>query len=139
MLATDGVTLDYTLPATNPLQDVAGNDAAALDDREVINTANRAPAFPRNSVTRRVPENSPVGLNVGDAIPEATDADGDDLIYSLEGADEASFEFIAATRQIRTKAGVTYDYEVDPELFGDGAGRRPLWRRGHHRGDDQSG
>ena len=31
------------------------------------------------------------------------------VTYSMEGTDAASFNFNASTRQITTKAGVTYD------------------------------
>ena len=37
-VAGDTVTLDYTAPANNPIQDAAGNAAANLRDRDVINT-----------------------------------------------------------------------------------------------------
>ena len=43
VVSTDTVTLDYTVPATNPLQDIVGNDAAALDDEAVDNTTNAVP------------------------------------------------------------------------------------------------
>ena len=42
----------------------------------------------------------------------ATDADGDPLTYSLEGADAASFDIASTSGQIRTKTGVTYDHEA---------------------------
>ena len=47
---------------------------------------------------------------MGDPIT-ATDADGDTLTYSLGGNDAASFNVNAATGQITTKDGVTYDHE----------------------------
>ena len=49
-------------------------------------------------------------MNVGDAIPEATDADtGDTLTYSMEGADAASFTFDASNRQIKTRAALDHE------------------------------
>ena len=76
---------------------------------------NTAPAFADDSTTREVEENSPPGTAVGDAVT-ATDADidagaDDELTYSLEGADAASFDIDAGTGRIETVAGVTYDYE----------------------------
>ena len=74
--------------------------------------ANNLPAFPAETATRTVPENSPPETNVGAAV-SATDADtGATLTYNLEGNHGASFDIDAASRQIKTKAGVTYDYEA---------------------------
>ena len=73
---------------------------------------NTAPAFSAAPQTRSIPENTAAGTNIGAAIPAATDTDGDTLTYSMEGTDAASFNFNASTRQITTKAGVTYDYET---------------------------
>ena len=73
---------------------------------------NRAPAFDANIDTvLTVAENSAAGVNVGAAIT-ATDQDGDTLTYSLSGADAGSFEIDAATGQVTTIDGVTYDYET---------------------------
>ena len=69
---------------------------------------NNAPVFSGAALSRSVEANAPGGQNVGAAIPAATDADNDTLVYSLEGADAASFTFDAASRRIRTRAGVTY-------------------------------
>ena len=73
---------------------------------------NTAPTFSAGPQTRSIAENTAAGTNVGAAIPAATDTDGDTLTYSMEGADATSFNFNASTRQITTKAGVTYDYET---------------------------
>ena len=75
---------------------------------------NTAPAFLLESTTREVEENSPAGTNVGDPVT-ATDADDDTLTYTLEGTDAASFEIVSTSGQIRTKSGVTYDYETTPD------------------------
>ena len=75
---------------------------------------NSAPVFSSATATRSVAENSAADSNVGAVVPAATDTDvGDTLTYSMEGADAASFTFDAATRQIKTKDGVTYDFEAD--------------------------
>ena len=75
-------------------------------------TINNDPVFASTAETREVAENSTAGTNVGAVIPKATDADDDTLTYSMEGDDEASFDFDASTRQITTKTGVTYNYEA---------------------------
>ena len=80
-------------------------------------TINNDPVFASTAETREVAENSAAGTNVGAVIPEATDADDDTLTYSMEGDDEASFDFDASTRQITTKTGVTYNYEATENTY----------------------
>ena len=77
---------------------------------------NSAPTFANPTETRSVAENSPAGTNVGAPVT-ATDTDsGDTLTYTLEGTDAASFNLvtISGSAQIRTRSGVTYDYEAQP-------------------------
>ena len=69
------------------------------------------PAFADFSVTRSFPENALPGHDIGLPVT-ATDGDGDSLTYTLEGADAASFDIVASSGQIRTRAGVVYDYET---------------------------
>ena len=58
-----------------------------------------------------MPENSAAGVDVGAPVT-ATPADsGDMLEYTLEGTDASSFDIVRTSGQIRTKSGVTYDYE----------------------------
>ena len=57
-------------------------------------------------------ENSAAETNVGLPV-EAIDPDaGDTLTYSLSGTDVSSFTFDSSTGQIKTRAGVSYDYEA---------------------------
>ena len=76
---------------------------------------NTAPTFPSSTATRNVAENSPAGTDVGNAVT-ATDTDNDPLTYTIEGTDAASFDIVttADSAQIRTRSGVTYDYEAQP-------------------------
>ena len=61
---------------------------------------------------RSVPENTAAEENVGAAVA-ATDENTDDrLTYSLTGTDAAAFDIDAASGQILTKTGVTYDHEA---------------------------
>ena len=92
--AADGSTLTYTVTVNRPA------------------AANSAPVFSDTMLTRSVAENAAANQNVGAVIPEAADADGDTLEYSMEGTDAASFTFDASARQIKTKTGVTYDHEA---------------------------
>ena len=70
---------------------------------------NRAPAFPGNSTTRSIDENSASGASVGAPV-RATDADGDTLTYSLTGTDAGSFT-INSTGQIMVGTGTMLDFE----------------------------
>ena len=74
--------------------------------------SNNAPVFSPANVSREIAENTAAGQDVGAAVT-ATDADaGDTLSYTLGGADVAAFDFVETTGQIRTKAGVSYDFEA---------------------------
>ena len=67
------------------------------------------PRFDNNTSSRKVPENTPPGVNIGDPI-SATDGDegteelGDTLTYSLERTDATSFDIDPSTGQLITKA-----------------------------------
>ena len=73
------------------------------------------PAAPpaRLTVVRTLAENAAPGTAVGPPVV-ASDPDGDPLSYALDGEDAGAFAIDAATGQIRTKAGVFYDYELKP-------------------------
>ena len=81
-----------------------------------LREANNAPVFSPTTATREVAENSAVGTSVG-AVVTATDADNDTLTYSLEGTDAASFEIDSGTGQIKTKSGVTYNFEATQNSY----------------------
>ena len=104
------VTVSYTAPATNPVRDASGNDAGALTNQAVTNATdeNNAPVFVTGlATTLSVAENSRTGTNVGSPFT-ATDADGDTLTYSLEGADSGNFQ-ITNTGQLRTHRHLDYE------------------------------
>ena len=77
--------------------------------------SNNAPAFSSNTTSRSFTETVgdavAAASNVG-AVVTATDADGDTLTYTLEGADAAKFTVNSSSGQIRTKAGERYDREA---------------------------
>ena len=74
--------------------------------------ANRAPAFNEgSSTTRSMAENTTGVQDVGDPIP-ATDTENNALTYGLEGQDKDAFTINANNGQLRTRSGVTYDYET---------------------------
>ena len=70
---------------------------------------NREPVFTSAPpVVRSVDENTPSGQAIGDPIA-ASDADGNTLMYRLNGADADSFAIDVNTGQIQTKG--TYNFE----------------------------
>ena len=74
--------------------------------------SNTRPAFEHTStvVTLNVDENTRAGQDVGSPV-SARDDDGHRLSYSLDGPDAASFDINGSTGRIRTRSGVSYDYE----------------------------
>ncbi len=63
------------------------------------------------STTRSIRENIPAGINVGAPVSAVS---GDTLTtptYTIGGPDAYSFDIVPETGQIRTREGVTYDYE----------------------------
>ena len=77
---------------------------------------NNPPEFVGDMTTRRFRENTPPGRNIGTPVT-ATDADGGTLTYTLEGRDAESFTIVGTSGQIRTRSGVTYDYETKRTYF----------------------
>ena len=74
---------------------------------DVTNANDNAPAFgtiPANPI--RIAENSPRGTPLGSFA--ATDADGDDVTYSLSGADAKSFH-IDGYGELKTLESLDYD------------------------------
>ena len=79
---------------------------------------NNAPTFPVTETgTRSIPENTDAGTNIGAAV-SADDMDtGDTLTYSLKAhTDDAddfqTFDIVNTSGQLKTKTGVTLDYET---------------------------
>ena len=70
---------------------------------------NSAPVFAEDSTTRSIPEDTPVGTNVGEAV-SAKDVDSDDtLTYTLSGTDAASFDIDRTTGQLKTSTALDYE------------------------------
>ena len=88
-------------------------DAIVEEEIRNLPNCNSAPVFSQEKLTRTVAENSVAGTKVGNPVPAATDADmNDTLTYTLEGKDASSFNFDGSSRQLTTKAGVSYDHEA---------------------------
>ena len=76
---------------------------------------NNAPEFATELAAFTLPENSAADTVVGTVT--ATDVDDDTLTYSLEGTDAASFAIDSGTGEIKTKTGVTYNYEATQNSY----------------------
>ncbi|MCY4441423.1 MAG: SwmB domain-containing protein, partial [Deltaproteobacteria bacterium] len=112
--ADEELTLSYTAPATNPLQDTAGNDMASFSSMsaENANTTTQRPAsFSADTASFSIAESHADGATVGTVT--ATDADGDTLTYSLaSGGDNDSFSIGSGTGVITVRSGVQLDHEA---------------------------
>ena len=113
------VTVDYTVPATNPLQDTDDNDAEGFTGFPVTNNSTvecpslNPPVFPPPDPRMfTVKENTPGGTAI-DGPVTATDADGDTLTYSLLRTVDVPFAthftIDAATGQLRNKKALDYE------------------------------
>ena len=94
-----------TVPAANPIQDTSDNQALALSNQAVTNSA---------PTSRSVAENTAAGVDIG--LPVVATGSSGAVTYTLGGTDAASFEIVAATGQLQTKAALDYEtrsgYEV---------------------------
>ena len=109
--ATVALDVNRFVRAMASYADPQGSGKSANAVTGQISASNAEPQFPASETgSRSVPENSPVGTAVGDPV-EAEDDDGDALHYSLSGSDASSFTIDSGTGQIRTKMGVTYNFE----------------------------
>ena len=83
---------------------------------------NDPPAFPDDSGTRSVPENTAPGEKIGDPVT-ANDPENDDLQYSLAGKDARSFDIDSSTGQLMTKDPLDHEerdsYEVEVSVTED--------------------
>ena len=87
------------------------SDGTNTDDLDVAITVfnvNEPPAFPAETGSRSVDENTAANTNIGDAVA-ATDPERDTLIYKLAGTDAASFAIDTSTGQLKTKAPLDFE------------------------------
>ena len=101
-------------------KNVQGTADLGVDDSIAVTitvaNVNESPAFPVETSSRSVPENTATNTNIGTPVA-ATDPDtGDTLTYSLGDTDAASFAIDASSGQLKTKAALDYEtksaYEV---------------------------
>ena len=93
--------------------DADGNSDTATDDTITVTITvtdvEEAPEFPATETgARSVAENTAAWERIGDAV-EAEDDDGDSLTYTLGGSDAASFDMVASTGRLRTRAPLDYE------------------------------
>ena len=88
----------------------AGGEMKMVDVTVMVTDVdeNVAPAFPSETATRSIAENTAANTNIGDPVA-ATDPNGDTLTYSLEGTDAASFGIDGSTGQLSTLAALDFE------------------------------
>ena len=109
------VTVSYTVPADNPVQDELGVDAPALDDHPVMNntgvTTNNPPTL-ANAIEDRPAR---VGQAFSYTVPADTfnDADGDTLSYAAAKGDGTALpSWLSFNADSRTFSGTPADGDV---------------------------
>ena len=108
-VAGQTVSLNYTVPASNPVQDTAGNDAAALTDQAVTNNTPAAPGMLSTLVSntgqgdisgwnssRRRAQRFTTGAHANDYTLSSVeivsaDAEGDDMAVSVCTTDASGY------------------------------------------------
>ena len=105
----------YTLALLGALALAALSGGLLTSSENVAHAAD--PMFVDGAGDRRVPENTPPGVNIGAPI-SATDPDetgetaiefGNTLTYKLGGTDASSFDIDASTGQLITKAPLDFE------------------------------
>ena len=102
------VTLDYTVPDTNPIQDRAGNDAAALGGQAVANADDAGPYVPRNFRAQALGGR----IRFNWEAPAA----GGQTEYEIRYSTDASFPAGDTTVTLRPGAGDTTHREDNLEI-----------------------
>ena len=99
----DTVTITYTVPPTNPIQDTGTTDAAALTAQTVTNNTTAASTATLESLGLEDPDNTTVTLD-----PQFGSADDTDGTYSADVANEvASVTVSGATTDTRAQLTAT--------------------------------
>ena len=104
VMEDSGMMLQASVAYTDAV--TSGQSASAA----TANAVNNAPAFGADSASRSIDETAASGANVGAPVA-ATDANGDEIAYSLEGDGAESFA-IDSAGQITLAEGASLDYET---------------------------
>ena len=128
-LDADGSKTTYVIEVSDPgaavelsvfrititVMDVNEAPSAPSELKGLPPVLNTAPEFGAETTERSVAENTDAGENIGAPVM-ATDADEDELTYTLGGADAASFDIDAATGQLMTKDALDYETQDSYEV-----------------------
>ncbi len=99
-----GHTAPVTVPGTAPVSDTGFVNAAPVFPDQDFNTEGDQ----SDRTSREVAENTKAGQNIGMPV-SAHDDDGDLLIYTLGGADAASFSISRNSGQLKTRSPLNYE------------------------------
>ena len=98
---------------------IKASDGAKTGNLEVTVTVtgeNESPAFAVETDARTIAENTAAGQDVGTPV-SATDPDaGETLTYTLDGTDADSFDIVAASGQLQTKAVLNHEGKASYEV-----------------------
>ena len=86
-----------------------GNSNHGPDVTVTVYNVNEPPAFPAETGSRSVDENTAAGVDLGLAVSAVDPEMEDTLIYRLAGQDGASFAIDTSTGQLRTRAPLDYE------------------------------
>ena len=113
------VAADVTkyLRATANYTDPQGSSKSANATTGQIGAGNAEPTFSTSTTTRTLLENTGAGTDIGTAVMATDSNSGDTLFYSLNGSDAGSFTIDSSSGQIKTKSGVTYNYEATKKSY----------------------
>ena len=94
-------------------KDANGDADIAIDDTIdvtiTVTDVNDPPEFPSTEVNARsIAENTASNINIGSPV-RATDADNDNLTYTLEGTDAGSFAIDESSGQLKTKSALDHE------------------------------
>ena len=109
--AGDEVTVSYTVPADDPIQDVGGNDAAGLTDQEVTNTTPSPPTV-ANAIANQ-PAVAGTAFEFTFAADTFSDANGDPLTYTATQDDGMALpDWLSFAAGTRTFSGTPWTADV---------------------------
>ena len=112
MYTAVAVDVNRYLRATASYTDPQGSGKSASAVTGQIAPGNNEPSFGVDGVlTREVAENTGANVDVGAAVTATDDDTADTLYYWLTGSDASSFTVDSGTGQIKTKDGITYNFE----------------------------
>ena len=88
---------------------ITSDDILAIKQARPWVFPNQPPAFPATEPgARAIHENTAAGVDIGAPVAAVDPDTSDELTYSLSGADAASFDIVASTGQLRTRAALDH-------------------------------